>query len=60
MSTITPSERAEPERRKPILNTVDCVCELCFDLFMALTFVGAVKAVSAGGDAGSKMFHAAL
>ena len=60
MSTITPAERTEPARRKPILNTVDRVCELCFGLFMALTFVGAVKAVSAGEDAGFKMFHAAL
>jgi VIT1/CCC1 family predicted Fe2+/Mn2+ transporter len=60
MSTITPAERTEPEQRKPILNTVDRVCELCFGLFMALTFVGAVKAVTAGEDAGDKMFYAAL
>lgn len=60
MSTITPAAHTEPERRKPILNTVDRVCEICFGLFMALTFVGAVKAVSVGGDAGTKMFHAAL
>jgi hypothetical protein len=60
MSTITPAGHAEPERRKPILNTVDRVCEICFGLFMALTFVGAVKAVTAGEDEGYKMFFAAL
>ena len=58
MSTIT--GHAEPERREPILNTVDRVCEICFGLFMALTFVGAVKAVTAGEDEGYKMFFAAL
>jgi VIT1/CCC1 family predicted Fe2+/Mn2+ transporter len=60
MSTLSPAGHAEPERREPILNTVDRVCEVCFGLFMALTFVGAVKAVTAGEDAGSKMFYAAL
>src|SRR5215469_1797892 len=60
MSTITPASHAEHERREPVLNTVDRVCELCFGLFMALTFIGAVKAVTAGEDAGYKMFLAAL
>ncbi|MEM5310565.1 VIT1/CCC1 transporter family protein [Paraburkholderia sp. JHI869] len=60
MSTIMPAGHAEPERRVPILNTVDRVCEICFGLFMALTFVGAVKAVTAGADEGYKMFFAAL
>jgi VIT1/CCC1 family predicted Fe2+/Mn2+ transporter len=60
MSTITPAGHAEPKRREPILNTVDRVCEICFGLFMALTFVGAVKAVTAGEDEGYKMFFAAL
>ena len=60
MSTLTPAGHAEPEQRTPILNTVDRVCELCFGLFMALTFVGAVKAVTAGVDEGNKMFFAAL
>jgi hypothetical protein len=60
MSTIMPAGRAEPERREPVLNTVDRVCEICFGLFMALTFVGAVKAVTAGEDEGYKMFFAAL
>src|SRR5215469_8889140 len=60
MSTITPTGHAEPKQREPILNTVDRVCEICFGLFMALTFVGAVKAVTAGEDEGQKMFFAAL
>ncbi|MEM5339431.1 VIT1/CCC1 transporter family protein [Paraburkholderia azotifigens] len=60
MSTITPAGRADSEQRKPVLNTVDRVCEICFGLFMALTFVGAVKAVTAGEDEGYKMFFAAL
>ncbi|NIE64344.1 VIT1/CCC1 transporter family protein [Burkholderia sp. Ax-1719] len=49
-----------PEKREPVLNTVDRVTELCFGLFMALTFVGAIKAVTAGEDAGRKLFFAAL
>jgi len=60
MSTIAPAGHAKGEQRQPILNTIDRVCELCFGLFMALTFIGAVKAVTAGDDAGNKMFLAAL
>ena len=46
--------------REPVLDVVDRVCELCFGLFMALTFVGTVSAVGAGADAGRKMFYTAL
>jgi hypothetical protein len=46
--------------REPVLDTVDRVSELCFGLFMALTFVGAVSAVTAGEGAGRKMFYTAL
>ena len=60
MSTSTAYESVESEPRRRILDTVDRVCELCFGLFMALTFIGAVKAVNAGEDAGHKMFVAAL
>jgi VIT1/CCC1 family predicted Fe2+/Mn2+ transporter len=60
MNTVTRARQDEPERREPILNTVDRVSELCFGLFMALTFVGAVKAVSTGEDLGRKMFLSAL
>jgi hypothetical protein len=50
----------EPERREPVLDTVDRVSELCFGLFMALTFVGAVSVVTAGQDAGRKVLYSAL
>lgn len=60
MNTTTPSGQAAQEKREPVLNTVDRVTELCFGLFMALTFVGAIKAVTAGEDAGRKLFLAAL
>jgi len=32
--------------REPVLDTVERVSEMCFGLFMALTFVGAVFATS--------------
>lgn len=60
MNTTTPSGQTAQEKREPVLNTVDRVTELCFGLFMALTFVGAIKAVTAGEDAGRKLFLAAL
>jgi len=46
--------------RAPVLDTVDRVCELCFGLFMALTFVGAVSAATAGENAARTMFATAL
>ena len=46
--------------REPVLSTVDRVCELCFGLFMALTFVGAVSVATEGADAGRLMFYTAL
>ncbi|EEA04678.1 conserved hypothetical membrane spanning protein [Burkholderia sp. H160] len=54
------TERKSVGDREPVLDVVDRVCELCFGLFMALTFVGAVSAVGAGADAGHKMFFTAL
>ncbi|WP_233835113.1 VIT1/CCC1 transporter family protein [Paraburkholderia sp. ZP32-5] len=60
MNTAPSIQQPVPEKRQPILNTVDRVTELCFGLFMALTFVGAVKAATAGDDAGRKLFFAAL
>jgi hypothetical protein len=60
MNTTSPTREPVPEKREPVLNTVDRVTELCFGLFMALTFVGAIKAVTAGEDAGRKLFIAAL
>jgi hypothetical protein len=47
-----------PQER--VLDPIERVSEMCFGLFMALTFVGAVSAVAAGPDAGRTMLHAAL
>jgi VIT1/CCC1 family predicted Fe2+/Mn2+ transporter len=43
----------------PVLDPVERVSEMCFGLFMALTFVGAVS-VLGGGDSPHTMFAAAL
>jgi len=48
------------DTHEPVLDTVDRVSELCFGLFMALTFVGTVSAATAGEDAGQKMLYTAL
>ncbi len=50
----------ERESREPILSPVDRVSEMLFGLFMALTFVGAVSAATAGRDEIRTMFIAAL
>lgn len=51
---------ADGDAPGPILDTVERVSEMCFGLFMALTFVGAVSAATAGQDAGRTMLYAAL
>jgi hypothetical protein len=48
------------EVREPVLSPVDRVSELLFGLFMALTFVGAVSAATAGRQEIRTMFAAAL
>uniref|UniRef100_Q46S29 VIT family protein n=2 Tax=Burkholderiaceae TaxID=119060 RepID=Q46S29_CUPPJ len=48
------------ESRGAVLDVVDRVSEMCFGLFMALTFVGAVSSASAGAGASRTMLHAAL
>jgi hypothetical protein len=52
----------EREDREPVLNTIERVSEMCFGLFMALTFVGAVSAATAGQaeTAARTMFYTAL
>ena len=45
--------------RLPVLDTVERVSEMCFGLFMALTFVGAVFATTDTQD-GRTMFYTAL
>jgi VIT1/CCC1 family predicted Fe2+/Mn2+ transporter len=51
---------AEERPRERVLDTVDRVSELCFGLFMALTFVGTVSAATNGEEAGRKMLYTAL
>jgi len=48
--------------RGPVLDTVERVSEMCFGLFMALTFVGAVSAATGGQEAQAAMtmFYTAL
>jgi VIT1/CCC1 family predicted Fe2+/Mn2+ transporter len=48
------------EAREPVLDVVDRISEMCFGLFMALTFVGAVSTAPAGQDPGHTMLRAAL
>ncbi|SAL24852.1 VIT family protein [Caballeronia cordobensis] len=57
MSADEPPQARERER---VLDTVDRVSEMCFGLFMALTFVGTVSAATGGEDAGRKMLFTAL
>jgi len=45
--------------REPVLDTVERVSEMCFGLFMALTFVGAVSALG-GTDSPRTMFYTAF
>ena len=45
---------------EPVLDTVERVSEMCFGLFMALTFVGAVNAVGDEHQTGVAMFYTAF
>ncbi|CAG2157398.1 hypothetical protein LMG31506_06001 [Cupriavidus yeoncheonensis] len=57
-TTVAPDDA---ELREPVLDVVDRVSEMCFGLFMALTFVGAVASGAGGPDANPRtMLHAAL
>jgi hypothetical protein len=50
----------QEEKFEPVLDTIERVSELCFGLFMALTFVGAVHAATAGQDPGRTLLYTAL
>jgi hypothetical protein len=50
MSAAQPAADASPDKREPVLDTVERVSEMCFGLFMALTFVGAVSVATAGQE----------
>ncbi|WER46676.1 hypothetical protein CupriaWKF_03590 [Cupriavidus sp. WKF15] len=56
----TPAAPEGAEMREPVLDVVDRVSEMCFGLFMALTFVGAVASGTGGPNASRTMLHAAL
>ena len=57
--TLSESDQTE-QSRESVLDVVDRVAEMCFGLFMALTFVGAVSSATAGPNAGHTMLFAAL
>jgi len=60
MSAIA-QDSDDDEGREPVLDTVERVSEMCFGLFMALTFVGAVRVVTADDpDPARTMFATAL
>jgi len=59
MPLQTPAAESAAERQ-PVLDTVERVCELCFGLFMALTFVGIVSATTTEPEPGKLMFITAL
>jgi hypothetical protein len=50
--------QADTERRERILGPVECVSEMLFGLFMAVTFVGAVSAATPGHEIRSMFFTA--
>src|SRR4051812_44267901 len=51
---------APSDAREPILDPVERVSEMCFGLFMALTFVGAVSVTGRESTEVRTMFFAAL
>lgn len=57
-TSSTPSQI--PVSEEAGLDIIDRVSEMCFGLFMALTFVGAVSTGLSGPDAGRTMLRAAL
>lgn len=57
--TLSESDQTE-QGRESVLDVVDRVAEMCFGLFMALTFVGAVSSATAGPNAGHTMLVTAL
>lgn len=60
MPAINPSHSDSAPERAPALDIVDRVSEMCFGLYMALTFVGAVSSATAGPDAPQTMLRAAI
>jgi hypothetical protein len=57
---VSGEKAVETQEREPILSLVDRVSEMLFGLFMALTFVGAVSAATAGREEIRTMFITAI
>ncbi|WP_423193956.1 hypothetical protein [Cupriavidus sp. H18C2] len=60
MPTVHPPQVVTAAAPAPGLDVVDRVSEMCFGLYMALTFVGAVASASGGSDTPETMLRAAL
>jgi hypothetical protein len=58
--TIPARDHQAAQTRTSVLDVIDRVSEMCFGLYMALTFVGAVSSATAGQDAGQTMMRTAL
>jgi hypothetical protein len=58
--SMASTDAVPDDAHEPVLSPVDRVCELCFGLLMALTFVGAVSATTDDPDPGRVMFYTAL
>lgn len=57
---MNPSELQASVAAALELDVAERVSEMCFGLFMALTFVGAISTTASGPDAGAMMLRAAL
>ncbi len=61
IATPASAPEKDEDTRGPVLDTIERVSEMCFGLFMALTFVGAVNAATTGGeDPGRTLLYTAL
>jgi hypothetical protein len=61
MESTAPGVKTGPfGANERVLDTVERVSEMCFGLFMALTFVGAVNAIGEEAQTGVQMFYTAF
>ena len=61
MASTAPGVKTGPfGANERVLDTVERVSEMCFGLFMALTFVGAVNAIGEEAQTGVQMFYTAF
>jgi hypothetical protein len=59
-AAVLVAETSAPGERGAVLDPIERVSEMCFGLFMALTFVGAVSAATPGDDPGRTLLFTAL